>query len=176
MTAYRVHLMSPQDVPGVAALAARVLSPDWGERDFEASRLSALDGIWVVDNSTSDGPVGFIHVRTVAGEGEILNVAVAPEMQGQGLGRMLVKHALEHFAQSGGTSLCLEVRASNVPAIALYKSSGFSQVGIRRGYYPGQPTELDSNPDADSYSSLGPGPGAGAREDALVFTRRLKGV
>ena len=79
--------------------------------------------------------LGFIAVRTVADEAEILNVAVATAARRGGVGRALVRHALEHADQSGAYSVFLEVRPSNAAALALYRSFGFVEVGRRRHYY-----------------------------------------
>ncbi len=75
---------------------------------------------------------GFILVREAAGEAEILTLAVAPRARRQGLGRTLVDAAI---ARLGSADLFLEVAADNIAAIALYQQNGFTQAGVRRGYY-----------------------------------------
>ncbi len=78
------------------------------------------------------GSVGFIVARMVAaGEGEILNLAVAPEARRAGVGQALLRHVLK------GTpgSWFLEVRESNAGAIRLYETTGFRRFGERSGYY-----------------------------------------
>ncbi|MDT0323834.1 ribosomal protein S18-alanine N-acetyltransferase, partial [Streptomyces millisiae] len=62
----------------------------------------------------------------------IHTIGVDPEFQGQGIGRRLLDDLL-HFA-SGGT-VFLEVRTDNEPAIALYESVGFVNIGLRKRYY-----------------------------------------
>ncbi|UCE89754.1 MAG: ribosomal protein S18-alanine N-acetyltransferase [Pseudomonadota bacterium] len=80
-----------------------------------------------------------------AGEAHLLNLCVQPARQGEGLGRMMLGHmagvAMAHRAET----LLLEVRPSNRAAIGLYHSSGFNEVGMRRGYYP---TDTDEREDA----------------------------
>ncbi|MCV6605478.1 MAG: ribosomal protein S18-alanine N-acetyltransferase, partial [Porticoccaceae bacterium] len=68
------------------------------------------------------------------GEAEILNIAVARERQGKGLGRCLLDHCLQQ-AEKKARMIFLEVRASNFAAIHLYLDSGFNQIGERRDYY-----------------------------------------
>jgi ribosomal-protein-alanine N-acetyltransferase len=82
----------------------------------------------------------------VAGEAELLLFVVDEKYQGKGLGRLFLDTLID-ILQTQADALFLEVRAGNVPAIHLYESAGFNQVGERPNYY--------STP-------LG-------REDALVF-------
>jgi ribosomal-protein-alanine N-acetyltransferase len=80
-------------------------------------------------------PRGFALVRVVAGEAELLTIAVAPDHQGKGIGRLLMA---KWMAQAGATAneAFLEVAADNASACALYASSGFAPAGLRRAYYP----------------------------------------
>jgi ribosomal-protein-alanine N-acetyltransferase len=78
---------------------------------------------------------GFICGRRIVDEGEILNLVVKPEFRRQGAGSALAKGLLEVFACESVYKVFLEVRESNVKAIALYQSLGFRQVGKRMGYY-----------------------------------------
>ncbi|MBE0482481.1 MAG: ribosomal protein S18-alanine N-acetyltransferase [Bacterioplanes sp.] len=79
--------------------------------------------------------VGFAVLRVVADEAELLNIAIAPEQQGQGYGAMLLIAVL-HVAQGKASQCYLEVRESNQAAIALYERYDFVQVGMRPRYYP----------------------------------------
>lgn len=93
---------------------------------------------------------GYIGFSAAGGEGELLRVGVLPKYRGQKLGEALVKHMLSDFQTQGVERVFLEVRRSNVPAIALYEKLGFSVLGVRRAYY--------ENP----------------KEDALVMERSKK--
>jgi len=75
---------------------------------------------------------GFVLYRDLGpGEGEILNLAVAPEFRRQGIGRALVRKILaEHPGE-----VYLEVRRSNTVARRLYESEGFQVVALRPDYY-----------------------------------------
>jgi ribosomal-protein-alanine N-acetyltransferase len=79
--------------------------------------------------------VGFVLVRTVAGEAEILTIAVAPSHRGRGVGRALVEEAMRRLYRDRVDSLFLEVDAGNTAALALYRRLGFTKVGERKGYY-----------------------------------------
>jgi ribosomal-protein-alanine N-acetyltransferase len=78
---------------------------------------------------------GVIAGRKIADQGEILNLAVIPKCRRQGVGRMLVEALLEAFEREHVVEVFLEVRESNVSAIAFYESLEFREVGKRPRYY-----------------------------------------
>ncbi|RJX34422.1 MAG: ribosomal-protein-alanine N-acetyltransferase [Desulfurivibrio sp.] len=79
--------------------------------------------------------VGYICCRSVAGEGEILKIAVVVQCRGQGIGSLLLQTALSRMAAEGTGRCYLEVRDSNSIARNLYEKFGFRQIGLRKGYY-----------------------------------------
>ncbi len=79
--------------------------------------------------------VGYCCCWLVADEVHILDVAVHPDHRRCGIGKLLLQEILAEARQNGACSASLEVRASNLPAIALYQALGFQQVAIRQGYY-----------------------------------------
>lgn len=79
--------------------------------------------------------VGFAIYEQVADEASLLNIAVRPDHQGHGFGRKILAASLEALP-SHVASVFLEVRISNEPAILLYESVGFEQIGKRKNYYP----------------------------------------
>jgi len=93
--------------------------------------LAALDGERVL---------GYVGMMTVLDEGYISNVAVDPTARRQGLGERLIAALLERAEERCLAFVTLEVRESNVPAIALYQKHGFRPVGLRKNYYE-QPKE-----------------------------------
>lgn len=82
-----------------------------------------------------DTVAGFLILSILLDEGEILDLAVDPRFRGRGYGRLLVEHALSLCRQRGVRALHLEVRANAVAALSLYRSLGFRETGLRRGYY-----------------------------------------
>lgn len=97
--------------------------------------------------------IGYVIVSIGAGESHLLNLAVDPSFQRQGTGRLLLDFACSEAAAQQAECMFLEVRPSNRIARNLYARAGFTEFGRRRDYYP---------------NGVG-----GAREDALVFCRRL---
>ncbi len=85
---------------------------------------------------TADTLIGYGGIsrlgRTPPFEYEIHTIGVDPEYQGQGIGRRLLDELL---TIADGAVVHLEVRTDNEPAIALYRSVGFTEVGLRRRYY-----------------------------------------
>ena len=79
--------------------------------------------------------VGFILSRMAAGEAEILSVAIAPAWRGRGFARPLLDLHLRRLAGLGVRAVFLEVDENNEPACRLYRNAGFSEVGVRKGYY-----------------------------------------
>ncbi len=101
----------------------------WAAASF-AVQLSLPGGFGVIDTA------GFVLVRALAGEAELLTLAVAPQARRLGHGRALLNAAKAHAAERGAEALFLEVAESNQAARALYASAGAQQVGRRRNYYP----------------------------------------
>ncbi len=84
---------------------------------------------------------GFVIGRAVAGEAELLTLAVAPQARRRGIGAKLVQRFLYQARLRSAQTAFLEVAATNTPAIALYQTLGFARSGLRRAYYtmPGAP-------------------------------------
>jgi len=81
------------------------------------------------------GPSGFLVARSASDEWEIENVVVAEFARRRGLGRKLVESLRDAARPRGARALFLEVRESNLAALALYESCGFKKTGRRIGYY-----------------------------------------
>lgn len=137
--------MTPE---ALAALHARCFRspPPWSAADFAGFLADPLCFLLV------EGDAAFLLGRAVAGEAELLTLAVAPEARRLGLGRKLLSRFLYQAQLRGAERAFLEVAADNAPALALYESVGFSGAGRRRGYYQGP---------------------EGSRTDALVLARDL---
>ena len=85
--------------------------------------------------NASGGMVGYLIGREVAGSGEVLNLAVAPEYRRRGIAGALLESGLASFRRRRVDEVFLEVRESNRSAQALYLSRGFRAVGQRAAYY-----------------------------------------
>ncbi|MDA8412213.1 MAG: ribosomal protein S18-alanine N-acetyltransferase [Desulfobacteraceae bacterium] len=81
--------------------------------------------------------VGYVCVTSLFEEAQILDIAVAADMRGQGIALMLMEQAISLAREKGAEMLALEVRSTNVAAIALYGRLGFVRCGLRSRYYEG---------------------------------------
>jgi len=117
-----------RNVARIAALHAESFDAPWDEAAFEA--LIGQTGVVLIEEAD-----GFILIRTVADEAEILTLAVRPPARRLGLGARLVEQGAVEAAARGATRLFLEVAEDNAAARALYARAGFSQAGLRRRYY-----------------------------------------
>ena len=125
--------MQPEHVAQVAELEKLCFSAPWSENSVRSELTNPL-ALWLV---ALDGDVvaGYIGSQSVMGEADMMNVAVAPLYRRQGIAEKLVAVLVENLMEQQVSSLTLEVRASNGPAIALYEKLSFAQVGRRLNYY-----------------------------------------
>lgn len=82
-----------------------------------------------------DQVVGYLMAWRTADELHILNVAIAPAYRRRGLGAVLLRGALDEALRGGMSQVTLEVRRSNLPALAMYRAFGFADEGVRPNYY-----------------------------------------
>lgn len=122
--------MTPGELAGLHARCF-TLPPPWSAQAFAAMLDSP--GSFLLTR-----PDGFLLGRAIAGEAELLTLAVDPGARRRGTGRALVAAFLDHAAGNHCDSAFLEVAADNSAAIALYLAAGFAQAGRRRAYYHAQ--------------------------------------
>jgi ribosomal-protein-alanine N-acetyltransferase len=138
----------------ILAIEMGCYSHPWSRGNFADSFSSgyAVTGL-LHDNEL----VAYMVVMEGVGESHLLNFTVAPTHQGKGLARLLMERLCTDARTQQHEWVWLEVRASNLHALAVYRHFGFAQVGRRPNYYP---------------ATLGPQQPM-AREDALVMSYRL---
>jgi ribosomal-protein-alanine N-acetyltransferase len=136
--------MTPAEMAALHARSFTTPRP-WSEAEITALLASPL--VFALTR-----PGAFLLGRVVAGEAELLTVAVDPDQRRAGLGGALVGAFLTEAVARGGESAFLEVAEGNTSARALYTACGFAPAGRRRDYY--------HRPD-------------GASEDALILVRSL---
>ena len=140
--------MREDDIEAVLEIELRAYPFPWTRGIFQDC-LRANYPAWVLQR---DGRiVGYGLLSMAADEAHVLNVCAAPEEQGQGHGRRLLRALLQLARGRGAQRVFLEVRPSNPAAIALYHAEGFNEIGRRPRYYPSK----------------------GGREDAIVMAKEL---
>tara|TARA_R110002049_G_scaffold5623_4_gene38089 strand:- start:10 stop:456 length:447 start_codon:yes stop_codon:yes gene_type:complete len=119
--------MTPQRLAQIHA-AAFVDDRPWTAAEFEALMASPFVAVFTQ-------PDGFALTRLIVDEAELLTIAVAPAVQGQGTGRRLLTAWLDQLVAAQARTAFLEVAADNLGALHLYTSLGFQVSARRRGYY-----------------------------------------
>ena len=125
--------MATTDLEWVAA-QDRLLYPfPWSAQNFADSMIAGYS-CWIVFEGGERS--GYAVLMMVLDEVHILNISVVLAHQGRGLGRRLLDHLAVVAKAAGARQMFLEVRPSNMPALALYQRAGFETIGRRKGYYP----------------------------------------
>lgn len=125
--------MTDLDLEWVVENEAQLHAFPWSKGNFIDS-LEAGYSAWVMRQQGR--PVAYAVMLTVLDEAHLLNISVAREAQGAGFGRVLLGYLSDEARRGGSSQFFLEVRPSNLPALALYRSHGFQPIGRRKGYYP----------------------------------------
>lgn len=129
-----VRPMVPTDVDRVAAIEAGAFTTPWKAETFRT--LLDRSGAELLVLDLPEAPVvGYAILWCVLDQGELANIAVAPEWRGRSLGAFLLDRVLDRARDRGVRSLFLEVRESNRIARRLYETRGFIEVGRRADYY-----------------------------------------
>jgi ribosomal-protein-alanine N-acetyltransferase len=121
------------DAASLAELHAYGFAEGWDAQVFEAFLASPT--CFGILAEGAGAAVGFVLLRVVADEGEILTLAVAPEWRRGGVGTLLMRTGLAAASDRGARRIVLEVALHNRAAQHLYRSLGFVGVGVRRRYY-----------------------------------------
>jgi [ribosomal protein S18]-alanine N-acetyltransferase len=131
------------DVELVQGLDAELFGPTAWTAAMFWSELAAGPTRWYVVAEGEGGALaGYAGLLAGGSEADVQTIGVAPAAQGRGVGTLLLRALTGEAVRRGTTSLLLEVRADNAPAIALYRREGFERIGVRRRYY--QPGDVDA--------------------------------
>lgn len=139
--------MTVADIDAVLAIEQASYAFPWTRGNFIDSLAAGYHCELRFDD---DGVLAaYAIAMTAVDEIHLLNITVAPPLQGRGHARALMASLLAHARLHGLHSVWLEVRPSNARARALYAQLGFREAGLRRAYYPAP---------------------QGSREDAIVMS------
>lgn len=123
----------PEDAGAIAEMEAAAFGDPFGQKDI-FSYICQDTGMCFT--ALQDGePVAYLIGRKIPPEAEIYRIAVSEDKRQRGIGYRLLSFALKTERGCGVESVFLEVRSKNTPAIALYHSFGFRQLGVRKNYY-----------------------------------------
>ncbi len=140
--------MEIDDIDTVMKVETRVYTYPWTEGIFrDCIRVGYDCWLALIENSI----VAHAVISIAAGESHILNISVAEDHQGLGIGKQFIEFLVNIARKKQASMIMLEVRPSNVAAINCYNATGFNEIGCRKDYYPME----------------------NGREDALLFARQI---
>lgn len=144
-----IRVMTKDDFPAVLAIEQKVYPFPWSSQIF----IDSMEAGTLLVVMEQDGEVvGYGVQSSVAGESQLLNLAVHPQYQGRGLGCFLLQWLIQQATEARSEMMFLEVRLSNRKAQQLYLDLGFNEIGMRKSYYRVK---------------------NGQREDALIFALQM---
>ena len=128
----KLYPASVADLPTMASVHAQAFDAPWDEAAFALFFAGA--GAYAVMAADED-PAGVALCRALAGEAEVLTLAVAPWARRRGVGVALMRNAIAEARARTAASMFLEVDVANAAAVALYGRLGFARAGLRKAYY-----------------------------------------
>lgn len=132
--AMQLARLQADDLPEVLAIEYSLYPFPWTRGNFLDSLTSGHE-TWVARDACQMVS-GYFLMMTVVDEMHLLNITVHGDLQGQGIGRWLLDKAVAITREKKLSSILLEVRPSNLRALEIYRQYGFSQIGLRKNYYP----------------------------------------
>jgi ribosomal-protein-alanine N-acetyltransferase len=144
--AARLRAMTRADLADVLDLENKLFPEDaWSPEMFgNELRHSSDSRRYVVASSDGFPLAGYAGLMFVPGatQADVLTIAVHPDCWGQGIGSLLLAALIDAARERGCAEVFLEVREDNLRARGLYTRRGFTEIGIRRGYY--QPSGVNA--------------------------------
>jgi ribosomal-protein-alanine N-acetyltransferase len=135
MTRVELRGLQLRDLSAIERIERTSYPTPWSRSMF-ASELAKPSSICLgAFDLETDALVGYLVISRYVDAWHVMNVAVAPEHRRRGIAHSLLDRLFELTAGRGHRGYTLEVRVSNVEAIALYERLGFKPRGVRRGYY-----------------------------------------
>lgn len=143
---WQLRRATPADIDSIMQLEHSVFVSDAWSTDVMLGELRS-ELCWYVVAFRPETPevieaYAGLHAPSGSAAADIQTIAVAPESRRSGLGRYLVRALVNEATKRGAKEVFLEVRADNPGAEALYRSLGFEQIAVRKGYY--QPDNVDA--------------------------------
>lgn len=134
-----IRLATIEDAHAIYEIEQQSFSVPWRLESVLAELEDAANKLYMVI-CEENHIVGYAGAWLVYDEGQITNIAVLPSARGKGYGSKLTKQLIDECFSRGMHEIFLEVRISNLAALAMYRNLGFSVKGIRKEYYS-EPTE-----------------------------------
>jgi ribosomal-protein-alanine N-acetyltransferase len=130
---YKLRPMRMNDLDLIMIIEPQIYPYPWTRGNFVDSLNSGYCA-WVLEEN--EKIIGYALMMLVLDEAHLLNLSIGKSNQKKGLGRYLLEHMVDIAKNNQMAHMFLEVRHSNISAVALYENMGFNEMAIRRGYYP----------------------------------------
>jgi len=130
-----IRRLSLQDLDAIVGIENAVYPTPWSRSMFAGELAKPSSFSLGAFDADAGGLVAYLIVSRYVDAWHIMNVAVHPEYRRQGVASRLLDELFELTIGDPRRGYTLEVRVSNVTAIALYERFGFELSGVRRGYY-----------------------------------------
>lgn len=127
--------MCKDDVEGIFNVSNLSFNTPWSKDSISNEVNNPLAKYIVAIDNSNNELVGFIGAWIIAGEADIMNIAVHPSYRKVGIASKLLSSLIDLCNNLNCSNINLEVRASNLPAQNLYKKFSFIENGLRKGYY-----------------------------------------
>lgn len=128
-----IRIAVPEDIHALISINQELDAYGWPDNYFyELERSNTI--IWVAEDSAQQ-ICGYIICSTNMGEAKIINLTISTKFRGQGIGKLLLEHALTLLKSAGFLFVMLNVRVDNSIAIQLYTLTGFKTLCVWDNYY-----------------------------------------
>ncbi len=132
--------LKEEDISGIAEIETSLFKNQAWSLEQIRSELERPENLVIVVKDDFLGVIGYIIIKVLLDEAEILRFGVKKENQGKGIGKGLLMVALDELRRRGVKKVFLEVSADSIKAQRLYEKFGFKKIGERKDYYsPGKP-------------------------------------
>ena len=129
----QLQAMTERWLDEVSMIERQAYTHPWSRGNFSDSLRAGYHAQVLIEDQQL---VGYLVLMLAPEEAHLLNITIAPQRQGQGLGLHLLQQVVDWSRLQGARLLWLEVRVSNTRARHIYERYGFKAVGVRRNYYP----------------------------------------
>jgi ribosomal-protein-alanine N-acetyltransferase len=127
---------TPDDLPALLAVEARVHTAPWTQENFEGEWEKGYSNTWVLTDDDTDREIlGYVVYWLMEETIEILNIAVDFPYRGLGFAQKILQQVIREGLRQNAKRLILDVRKSNLPAVALYQKTGMAITQVRKGFY-----------------------------------------
>ena len=128
-----VRQMEEKDIDSLVIIEEECFSLPWSKKAFQESYVKDYAYFFVAEIDKEI--VGYVGLYKMGNDGDITNIGIFSLHRRKGIGYKLMSSVLDFAKRENMEHITLEVRESNIPAIALYEKLGFVKVGIRKDFY-----------------------------------------